>query len=133
MRRGLLLAALLASPAGALEPMDGAAFRAFSEGWTLHFSDESGAYFGTEQYFEDGRTIWAPSGGGCHHGIWAEDAGRICFLYDVGLSCWKLFSEGEDSILAESVETGPGGGPPTRLRLMRKDRSAAPCDEGPGV
>lgn len=133
MIRAALLALLMAGPAAA-EPMDGAAFRAFAEGWTLHFQDESGAYFGSEQYFANGRTTWAPSGGECHQGVWAEDEGRICFLYDVGVSCWRLYADGPDGMRAESVATRAGGdGPTTRLRLLKKDRSPVLCPEGPGV
>lgn len=131
MIRGLLLALIVAAPATAAEPMSGAEFRAFSEGWTLHFRNESGDYFGTEQYFPDGRTVWLPTGGQCRQGLWAEDQDRICFLYDIGISCWRLFAEGADGIYAESVEEE--GPPQTRLWLMRRDQSAVLCPEGPGV
>ena len=130
MIRAALLTLLLAAPAAA-EPMDGAAFRAFSEGWTLHFEDEAGGYFGSEQYFEDGRALWLPQGGQCHRGLWTETDGRICFLYDVGISCWRLFAEGEDGMTA--ISDDDTGRPPTRLRLLRRDRSPVLCPEGPGV
>ncbi|MFV0472838.1 MAG: hypothetical protein ACK5MQ_01130 [Pikeienuella sp.] len=130
MRRALALALLLAGPAGAAEPMSAADFRAAAEGWTLHFRDRNGDYFGSEQYLENGRTVWLPSGGVCERGIWSEDQGRICFLYAAGLSCWRLYPDGEDGIYAESADDGPGV---TRIWLERRDRNPVLCPEGPGV
>lgn len=130
-----LFAALLlvAAPAAAQdgEPMTAQEFRAASEGWTLHFRDAFGQYFGSEQYFEDGRTMWLPRGGTCEPGVWAGDGERICFLYGVGLSCWRLYREGEDGIYAESADDGDEGR--TQLWLERRDRSPVLCPEGPGV
>lgn len=131
MRRALALAlALVAAPAAA-EPMGAAAFGAFAEGWTLHFRDEYGNYFGSEEFFADGRTIWKPAGGVCHEGLWAEDRDRICFLYETNIACWRLYAKGADGIYAESADHD--GPPRTRLWLMRRDHSGLSCEETPGV
>lgn len=128
MIRALLLAALFAAPAAA-EPMSGAEFRRLAEGWTLHFADETGAWFGSEQYFEDGRTLWLPRGGRCEPGAWDEAAGEVCFRYEVGLSCWRLYREGPEGLIAEAAD----GEPPLRLRLVGREREPLLCPEAPGV
>lgn len=130
MRRALVLALALAAAPAVAAPMTGEEFRAASEGWTLHFRDANGVYFGSEQYFENGRTIWKPAGGACAHGLWAQDRDRICFLYDNGTACWRLYADGADGIFAKSAD---GDGRATRIWLMKRDQSALICEEGPGV
>lgn len=123
----------LAAPAAAEQSATTAEeFRSIVEGWTLHFETESGEHFGSEQYLDGDRTIWLPRGGQCTPGVWAEDDGRICFLYDVGISCWRLFSDGADgfSAVAADKEDDPA---PTKLRTYRRDHAALLCPEGPGV
>ncbi|MEO0361454.1 MAG: hypothetical protein AAF322_10100 [Pseudomonadota bacterium] len=118
-----------ADPAGA--PMNGDAFRDYAEGWTLFFETEDGDYFGAEQYFPNNQTLWMPRGGACTPGVWAEDQDRICFLYEVGISCWRLFHDGDDGMRA--VNDDGGGAPPTRIRVSRKEREPLLCPDGPGV
>lgn len=113
-------------------PMTADDFRAVAEGWTLHFRNEAGEYFGSEQYLPGGRTVWLPQGGNCTPGSWVEESGRICFLYEIGVSCWRLFREGEDGIYAESAnETDVGE--ETRLWSVRRDKAPVLCPDGPGV
>lgn len=134
MIRALLLALLLAAtPATAQqgEPMTAEEFRAATEGWTLHFRDAFGEYFGSEQYFSDGRTTWLPRGGTCEQGVWASDGDRICFLYGVGLACWRIYEEGATGLYAESADGDPGA--KTRLWLEKRDKSQLLCPEDPGV
>lgn len=114
--------------------MTGADFKAYSEGYTLHFEDENGRYFGSEQYFPDGATLWRPRNGECERGVWAEDQGRICFLYIVGIACWKLYFE-EDGLSAVSAngDAGEIDEAPTRLRLRDRNQIPVSCEEVPSV
>lgn len=129
-----LLVFPLASIADDRPTMTGAEFRAYSEGYTLHFEDESGRYFGSEQYFPDGATVWRPRNGECERGVWAEDQGRICFLYVVGIACWKLYVE-EDGLSAVSAnaDSGKTDENPTRLRLRDRNQIPVSCEEVPSV
>lgn len=111
------------------EPMTAQEFRALAQGWTLHFRDEYGEYFGSEQYLDNGQTVWLPRGGQCLRGVWSEESRRICFLYGVGLSCWRIYRDGEEGLYAESAD----GASDTRLWLIRRDKAPVLCPEGPGV
>ena len=73
-------------------------FETMVTGRTLHF-DRGGAAFGSEQYFDDKRVIWAFEGEGaetCQRGIWFENAsGQICFVYetDPQPQCWDFLED----------------------------------------
>ncbi|MBM2574832.1 hypothetical protein JQC91_00815 [Jannaschia sp. Os4] len=91
IRAGLALA-LCAAPAWAERPVSPAEFEQMVTGRTLHF-DRYGAPFGSEQYFDDKRVIWAFEDGQCQRGIWFENAGGdICFVYDGDPTpqCWSF-------------------------------------------
>lgn len=125
----MLLATLigLACPSAAQErPVTADEFRAYAEGWTLHF-EEDGRPFGAERYDPGDRVLWKPEGGDCAPGVWGEADGAICFLYDRGLSCWRLFRDAE-GMLARPAE---GDGPD--LRIARRDRAPLLCPETPAV
>lgn len=129
----LFILAVFAHAAPAQEaPMTGAEFRAFAEGHTLHFEDETGEHFGSEQYFEGGQTLWLPRGGQCERGVWTAESGRICFLYAVGIACWRVYRLGENDLAAISADDLEGE-PTTRLRLTRRDRTPLICPDGPAV
>lgn len=114
--------------------MTGADFKAYSEGYTLHFEDETGRYFGSEQYFADGRTVWRPRNGECDRGVWAQDKGRICFLYVVGIACWKVYVEDEGlSAVSANGDAGEIDETPTRLRLRDRNQIPVSCEEVPSV
>ena len=139
--RALLAVLLLTSPAWAADPMTGAEFRAFTEGQTLHVEDETGKYFGSEQYPGDNRAIWLPSEGECQHGVWAEVKDRICFLYESGdVSCWRIYRDGATSMRFQSVPVNedlgneaPEAPSALILRLTKRDTRPIICPEGPGV
>lgn len=131
MRAAALALALLAAQASAEELMTSAEFRSLTEGWTLHFNDEAGEYYGSEQYFSDGRTVWLRAGGQCEEGIWMEESERICFLYEIGMSCWRLYRNGENSFIAETADGDGGDG--SRVSSFRRDRAPIVCPEVPGV
>lgn len=139
--RAIFAVFLLAAPASALEPMTGEEFRAFTEGHTLHVEDETGAYFGSEQYPGNDRAIWLPSEGECQYGRWAAVDSRICFVYESGdVSCWRAYRDGATSMRFQSVpvveDTGneaPEAPTSLILRLIKRDKRPIICPEGPGV
>lgn len=82
----------LATPALAERVLTADEFARMVTGKTLHF-DRFGSPFGSEQYFEDKRVIWAFEGGECQRGIWYDNAaGEICFVYDTNPEpqCWDF-------------------------------------------
>lgn len=86
-----------AAPARAERVLTADEFADMVTGRTLAF-DRFGTPFGSEQYFDDKRVIWAFEGGGCQRGIWFDNtAGEICFVYDSDPKpqCWD-FLEGDD-------------------------------------
>lgn len=122
-----LSAATVATALSAQEvAVDGAGWRAFAEGWTLHF-EEDGAAFGAETYLPGDAVIWKPEGGDCAHGFWTERGGAICFLYPDGMACWRMTRDGE-TMLARPAD---GGGP--ALRVARRDRAPLLCAQTPAV
>ena len=139
--RACLTLLLLAAPAWAVEPMSGEEFRAFTEGHTLHVEDESGVYFGSEQYPGNDRAIWLPSDGECQYGRWAQVDDRICFVYESGdVSCWRIYRDGATSMRFQSVPViedaeneAPEAPLSLLLRLTKRDKRPIICPEGPGV
>ncbi|RMF34365.1 MAG: hypothetical protein D6754_15180 [Alphaproteobacteria bacterium] len=127
----LPLCLALAVPAGAVEErLDGAAFRALSEGYTLHF-EQGGVHYGTEQYFRDRRSLWRPGGSDrCEEGRWYEENGAICFIYEdeIGPACWHVIRRDGD-VYARSVNDPDGL---AELHLYRRDRVPLNC-KGPSV
>ena len=83
---------LAAAPAIAERAVSPEEFDDMVTGRTLHF-DRYGEPFGSEQYFDDKRVIWAFEGGQCQRGIWFANAeGEICFVYDSDPApqCWAF-------------------------------------------
>ncbi len=120
---------LLAAPALAETPMDGAGFEAAVTGQTIEFSAEGRSY-GAEQYLPGRRVIWAFEGGPCRRGKWHERApGQICFVYehDPGPQCWTFFDEG-GTLRARLSGAAPG----QDLRESRRRRAPLACP-GPEV
>lgn len=139
--RAIFALFLFACPALAAEPMTGAEFRAFTEGHTLHVEDETGVYFGSEQYPGNDRAIWLPTEGECQHGNWAEVGDRICFLYESGdVSCWRIYRDGATSmrfqnvpVMEDAENQAPEAPNELFLRLTKRDKRPIICPEGPGV
>ncbi|MGB0506480.1 MAG: hypothetical protein ACPGGK_09825 [Pikeienuella sp.] len=128
---GIALSFAVATPLIAEEPMGGDQFDDLSTGWTLYFEDDSGAYFGAEQYLGNGRTVWRSRNSGCQWGEWYEADNQICFLYKGQRpSCWHLYSEGE-GMRAESTDQNAEDR--LTLRMINRDRRSLNCEEGPAV
>lgn len=101
--------AALAAPAAAERAVSASEFAEMVTGRTLHF-DRRGAPFGSEQYFEDDRVIWAFENGECQRGIWFENAeGRICFVYDSDPApqCWDFLEMPGGAFHARAVGADP--------------------------
>ncbi|MEM9046571.1 MAG: hypothetical protein AAGC81_17960 [Pseudomonadota bacterium] len=130
MRRFLILAALVATPAGAQEIMSPEDFRDYAEGYTLYF-EEGGELFGTESFEADGSTTWRYRDGSCVEGAWRPHGGQVCFYYgdSQGVLCWRMLRDGDDIIarlLGEAENSG------MELRITRRDKKPLLCGD-PGT
>ena len=126
--RTLLVALLAALPAHAQQPMSAAEFDAYATGKTLYFGQD-GASYGVEQYLPDRRVRWSFMDGQCKDGVWYEDGGQICFIYEdrPEPQCWSFYRQG--SGLRAVFENGTGG---TTLYEARQDDEPMLC-YGPEV
>ncbi|MEM9047448.1 MAG: hypothetical protein AAGC92_01905 [Pseudomonadota bacterium] len=104
-------------------------FRALAEGQTLWF-EQGGVPFGAEQYFDGGRTLWRPEGGLCEYGIWYEQDGAICFVYEngTGPQCWQVLRR-DGEVFARSLSDPSGL---AELKMSRRDQQPLDCP-GPSV
>lgn len=80
--------------ASAAEPLSGAQFEDYVQGKTLYFGQNGEAY-GVEEYLDDRRVRWSFLDGKCKDGVWYEDRGMICFVYEDNPNpqCWSFFRE----------------------------------------
>lgn len=122
--RPALAALLVAAPLAAQEAVAPDEFRAFAEGWTLHF-ELDGAPFGAETYHPGGGVLWRPEGGQCQAGLWTADGGEVCFHYDAGGACWRMFRDRRGLFAIPSDAKAP------LLRVKRRDRARLACGEVP--
>ena len=85
------LSMLQSSPTIAAEPMNGAAFDAYTRGKTL-FYGQNGETYGAEVYLDDRRVRWSFLDGECKDGFWYEEADQICFVYEDNPDpqCWSF-------------------------------------------
>jgi hypothetical protein len=86
---------LIAGPVLAQTTMSAEAFDRYTQGKTLFYAFDGRAY-GVERYLEGRRVIWSFLDGHCKEGIWYEDAGHICFIYEDRLDeqCWTFSKSG---------------------------------------
>lgn len=118
MKRLILAAALLASPALSQSAMTAAEFEAYVAGKTLFYAAD-GTRYGVEEYLPDRRVRWSFLDGQCKEGVWYEEAGNICFIYEDNPvpQCWNFFegtnglsahftSEDDGTVLYEIQSTG---------------------------
>ncbi|SDN43841.1 hypothetical protein SAMN05216196_101540 [Lutimaribacter pacificus] len=97
MRQLILILALLPLAARAQTPLGAAEFDALTRGHTFTYA-ESGTPYGAEEYLPNRRVRWSFLDGECKDGVWWEESGQICFVYEDNPDpqCWSFFS-------------GPGG------------------------
>ncbi|MGR3758623.1 hypothetical protein ACUXV3_00600 [Roseobacteraceae bacterium NS-SX3] len=96
----LLAALTLPAVPGAAQTMNGEQFDRYTQGRTLFYGFDGTAY-GVERYLPGRRVIWSFLDGKCQEGIWYEEAGQICFLYEdrSDPQCWS-FSLTPDGLTA---------------------------------
>ncbi|SNX69109.1 hypothetical protein SAMN05878503_10396 [Cereibacter ovatus] len=127
--RGIWLAALLiGSPGWAAEPMTAEEFDAYTLGKTLSYAI-GGQIYGAEQYLSGRRVIWAFKGQECTRGIWYDEGGQICFVYehDGAPQCWTFYRQPDG--LRARFEGDPAG---TELSEVEQSRTILIC-AGPDV
>lgn len=128
----LALASLaLVSPALAAQaetPMTAAEFEAYATGKTLSYA-QGARIWGSEQYLPDRQVIWAFDQDDCQYGIWFEDAGNICFVYenDPAPQCWRFYND-TTGLRAEFVDDPAN----TALSEVNQTRTPLQCN-GPDV
>lgn len=94
MRQILILFALascLPLSSRAAEPMGAEDFDRYTTGKTLFYGFDGTAY-GVERYLPGRRVIWSFLDGHCQRGMWYEEAGQICFVYEENSTpqCWSF-------------------------------------------
>lgn len=96
-----ILLCLLAAPALAETPLTAEQFDTYTRGKTLFYGSNGRAY-GVERYLEGRRVIWSFLDGDCRDGIWYEDNGQICFVYEdrYDPQCWT-FRRGANGLIAQ--------------------------------
>jgi hypothetical protein len=101
-KRLAAIVALIGTSALAETPMTGAEFDAYATGKTLSFGTPGNPDFGVEQYLPGRDVIWSPAPDVCIKGVWFEQNGDICFLYDHDPEpkCWAVYPT-ENGIRAE--------------------------------
>lgn len=108
MRLLIPLIVILPCLAHAQEPMDGAAFDAFTRGKTFYYGS-GGEPYGAEDYLDDRRVRWSFLDGQCKDGYWYDTPEReICFVYDDrpdAPQCWSFFNQ--DGKLVARFENAP--------------------------
>ncbi|MGR3501455.1 hypothetical protein [Pseudaestuariivita sp.] len=110
-------------------PMTAEEFEAYTTGQTLYFGAE-GAPYGAEQYLENRRVRWSFLDGKCTEGIWYEERGLICFLYEDrpdDPQCWSFVQTGDG--LTALFQDQPGN---TELYEARRSSEPMMC-LGPDV
>ena len=109
-------------------PMTAAEFEAYATGKTLSYAQGSEVW-GSEQYLPDRKVVWAFNKDDCQYGIWFEDEGNICFVYDQDPApqCWRFFREAS-GLRAEFVDD------PTEKTLSEVRQSTEPLQcKGPDI
>ncbi|MFK7752065.1 MAG: hypothetical protein AB8B51_05905 [Sedimentitalea sp.] len=97
----LILLCLTSPPLLADTPLSAEAFESYTEGKTLFFGN-GGEPYGVERYLKGRRVIWSFLDGQCKNGIWYEQDGQICFVYEdrSDPQCWT-FSKGANGLIAQ--------------------------------
>ncbi|MEM6310444.1 MAG: hypothetical protein AAF754_10370 [Pseudomonadota bacterium] len=78
-------------PTVALAQMSADEFERYTEGKTLTYV-ENGFAYGVEEYLPGRRVRWSFLDGRCSDGVWYEEAGGICFVYENNPDpqCWSF-------------------------------------------
>lgn len=130
MRPWPALAVLLfALPAQAADaPLGADEFEALSTGHTFGYA-LGGEVYGAEQYLPGRKVLWAFKGDDCRRGVWYEEAGQICFVYDhdPAPQCWSYFRD------ASGLKAHFAGDPPEAEAATVSEMPDALVCPGPDV
>ncbi|MEQ9261014.1 MAG: hypothetical protein RIG84_18155 [Roseovarius sp.] len=126
-----LALALTAPPQGALaasERLSADEFDAYTRGKTFYYGS-MGEPYGAEEYLENRRVRWTFLDGKCQEGVWYEEGGLICFVYEnqPDPQCWSFERRGGN--LIAQFENDPLQ---TELYEVRKTDEPLQC-MGPDV
>lgn len=105
--RSLPIIAISVLAAHADGPLSADEFDAYTKGKTLTYA-EQGQSYGAEEYYPNNQVKWAFDNGECLDGIWYEDQGDICFVYEDGGApqCWQFYLEDDKLRAIFSGDTG---------------------------
>ncbi len=108
MKHLFIALALMGSTAAAQDAMSAAEFESYVAGKTL-FYEADGQRYGVEEYLSDRRVRWSFMDGKCKDGLWYEDAGHICFIYEDNPvpQCWSFYESPRG--LSAKFESEPDG------------------------
>ncbi len=116
MLRSIAILMVMSGPAVGAEPgLSGSEFDAYTRGKTLFYGFQ-GQVYGVERYLPNRRVIWSFLDGDCKEGVWYEQSGQICFLYEDRLDpqCW-VFTDSGSGLIAQFE------GNPDRTELYEAD------------
>ncbi len=95
-----ILLTLSAQAATAQSALSGAEFDTYTRGKTMFYGFQ-GTVYGVERYLPNRRVIWSFLDGNCKEGVWYEQAGQICFVYEdrIDPQCW-VFTKSDGGLIA---------------------------------
>ncbi len=95
-----LVLSFSALPATAQDLMTADEFDSYTNGKTFYYGS-MGSPYGAEEYLDDRRVRWSFLDGKCQEGVWYEEAGLICFVYEnqPDPQCWS-FQQGSRGLIA---------------------------------
>ncbi|SMO48394.1 hypothetical protein [Ruegeria faecimaris] len=101
LKRIAILLSMAAPAVCADTSLSGAEFDRYTLGKTLFYGFE-GRIYGVERYLPDRRVIWSFLDGNCKEGLWYEQEGQICFVYEDrhDPQCW-VFTESGGGLIAQ--------------------------------
>ncbi|MES0825233.1 hypothetical protein [Ruegeria sp. SCP11] len=96
-----ILMVLPAVSASAQSTLSAADFDEYTRGKTLFYGFQ-GQVYGVEKYLPNRRVIWSFLDGDCKEGVWYEQDGQICFIYEDRLDpqCW-VFTRSGSGLIAQ--------------------------------
>lgn len=118
----------VAPGAMAADMMTAAEFDSYTRGKTFYYGSR-GEPYGAEEYLANRRVRWTFLDGRCQEGVWYEDDGLICFVYEnqPEPQCWS-FERRAGGLIAQ-FENDPAS---TELYEVRQTSEPLMC-LGPDV
>ncbi len=109
-----------ALPAAAQDLMSAEEFDRYTIGKTFYYGS-LGSPYGAEEYLEGRRVRWSFLDGKCQQGVWYEEAGLICFVYEnqPDPQCWS-FQQGSGGLIARFENN------PENTELYEVEKSVEP-------